>query len=85
MRSSRLGVLLLLTLAVLFTTNCSYFNRIMSRKNLVDGSLAYKERKFSEAEELFRKAAARDPEGTTMEGRTAQIFLARTLHSRYIG
>jgi tetratricopeptide (TPR) repeat protein len=57
----------------------------MSRKNLVDGSLAYKERKFSEAEELFRKAAARDPEGTTMEGRTAQIFLARTLHSRYIG
>ena len=85
MRSSRLGVIVLLTLAVLFTTNCSYFNRIMSRKNLVDGSLAYKERKFNEAEELFRKAAARDPEGTTMEGRTAQIFLARTLHSRYIG
>jgi len=85
MRSSRLGVLLLLTLAVLSTTNCSYFNRIMSRKNLVDGSLAYKERKFAEAEELFRKAAARDPEGTTMEGRTAQIFLARTLHSRFIG
>ena len=51
----------------------------------MDGSLAYKERKFSEAEELFRRAAARDPEGTTMEGRTAQVFLARTLHSRYIG
>ena len=57
----------------------------MSRKNLVDGSLAYKERKFEVAEELFRKAAARDPEGATVEGRTAQIFLARTLHSRYIG
>jgi len=57
----------------------------MSRKNQVDGSLAYKERKFAEAEELFRKAAARDPEGATMEGRTAQVFLARTLHSRYIG
>ncbi len=85
MRFSRLGVLVLLTLSVFLTTNCSYFNRVMSRKNLVDGSLAYKERKFAEAEELFRKAAARDPEGATMEGRTAQVFLARTLHSRYIG
>ena len=85
MRSSRLGVLILLALSVLVTTNCSYFNRIMSRKNLVDGSQAYKERKFAEAEELFRRAAARDPEGTTSEGKIAQVFLARTLHSRYIG
>lgn len=57
----------------------------MSRKNLVDGSTAYKERKFEVAEELFRKAAARDPQGTTEEGRIAQVFLARTIHSRYIG
>ncbi|MGD9562276.1 MAG: hypothetical protein AB7F88_18820 [Pyrinomonadaceae bacterium] len=57
----------------------------MARKNLVDGSLAYKERKFEVAEDLFRRAAARDPEGATEEGRTAQVFLARTLHSRYIG
>ena len=57
----------------------------MSRKNLVDGSMAYKERKFDEAEELFRKAAARDPEGATEEGKIAQVFLARTLHSKYIG
>lgn len=85
MRFSRLGIFVLLTLSVFFTANCSYFNRIMSRKNLVDGSVAYKERKFQEAEELFRKAAARDPEGTTIEGRTALVFLARTLHSEYIG
>lgn len=85
MRSSRLGIFLLLTITVFLTANCSPLNRILSRKNLVEGSIAYKERKFSEAEELFRKAAARDPEGTTMEGRTAQIFLARTLHSIYIG
>ena len=66
MRFSRLGVLVLLTLSVFLTTNCAYFNRIMSRKNLVDGSVAYKERKFAEAEDLFRRAAARDPEGATM-------------------
>ena len=57
----------------------------MSRKNLVDGSMAYKERKFEVAEDLFRRAAARDPEGATEEGKIAQVFLARTLHSRYIG
>src|SRR5688500_8705580 len=85
MRSSRLGIFVLLTLTVFLTANCSPLNRILSRKNLVDGSIAYKERKFAEAEELFRKAAARDPEGATLEGKTAQVFLARTLHSRYIG
>jgi hypothetical protein len=85
MRSSRLGIFVLLTLAVFLTANCSSFNRILSRKNLVDGSTAYKERKFDEAEELFRRAAARDPEGETLEGRMAQVFLARTLHSQYIG
>ena len=81
MRFSRLGIIALIAMSVLFTTNCSYYNRIMSRKNLVDGSRAYKERKFQVAEDLFRKAAARDPQGETVEGRTAQLFLARTLHS----
>ncbi|HEX6125511.1 MAG TPA: hypothetical protein VFZ23_09095 [Pyrinomonadaceae bacterium] len=72
-------------MTVFLSTSCGYFNRILSRKNLVDGSVAYKERKFDEAEDLFRRAAARDPEGETLEGRTAQVFLARTLHSQYIG
>ena len=85
MRFSRLGIIALIAMSVLFTTNCSYYNRIMSRKNLVDGSRAYKERKFQVAEDLFRKAAARDPQGETVEGRTAQLFLARTLHSEFIG
>jgi|SRR5215213_9318594 len=85
MRFSRLAVLVFLACAVLFTANCGFYSRIMARKNLVDGSIAYKDRKFAEAEELFRLAASRDPEGATLEGRTAQLFLARTLHSRYIG
>ena len=85
MRSSRLGLFALITITVLCATSCGQFSRILSRKNLVDGSAAYKERKFNEAEELFRRAAARDPEGLTTEGRIAQVFLARTLHSQYIG
>ncbi len=57
----------------------------MARKDLVDGSAAYKNRKFDDAEKLFRKAIARDPKGENLEGRMAQLFLARTLHSIYIG
>lgn len=85
MRFSRLGVIFMLAIGVFMTSNCGYYNRIMSRKALVDGSTAYRERKFADAEQLFRDAASRDPQGSTVEGKTAQVFLARTLHSRYIG
>jgi len=57
----------------------------MARKDLVDGAEAYKGRKFPQAEDLFRKAVSRDPSGQTKEGQTAQLFLARTLHSEFIG
>jgi hypothetical protein len=85
MRSSRFAVLVVIACAVLFSSSCGFYNQVMARKNLVDGSIAYKDRKFAEAEELFRLAASRDPKGETVEGRTAQLFLARTLHSMYIG
>lgn len=85
MRFSRLGIIVLIAFTVLIGANCSYYNRIVARKNLVDGATAYKERKFQQAEERFRKAVSIDPEGKTLEGRTAQLFLARTLHSEYIG
>ncbi|HCA57206.1 MAG TPA: hypothetical protein DEP46_04380, partial [Blastocatellia bacterium] len=70
---------------VAVSTGCEAYSRILSRKDVVDGSTAYKERKFAEAERLFRQAAARDPEGKTEEGKIAQLFLARTIHSMYIG
>jgi len=85
MSFSRVGIFVLILLTIFIGANCSYYNRIITRKNLVDGGRAYKDRKFQEAEQLFRDAVARDPEGVTMEGKTAQLFLARTLHSQYIG
>lgn len=85
MRLSRFGILALISIAVLLGTNCAYYNKLMARKNLVDGSQAFKDRKFPEAEQLFRYATSLDPEGETVEGRTAQLSLARTLHSMYIG
>lgn len=85
MKLSRVGTLLLLLITTLLVANCTYYNRVMARKNLVDGAKAYKNRKFDKAEELFRAAIARDPEGESLEGQTAQLFLARTIHSKYIG
>src|SRR5262249_6173636 len=85
MRFSRLGILALIISTVLVGANCSLYNRVLGRKNLVDGSKAYKDRNFQEAEDLFRKAVSRDQSGSTTEGRIVQLFLARTLHSKYIG
>lgn len=83
MRFSRLGIISLILLTVLIGANCTYYNRVLARKNLVDGGSAYKNRKFDEAEQNFRYAIARDPE--SIEGKTARLFLARTLHSQFIG
>lgn len=85
MKFSRVGTVLFLLMTAIFAANCGYYNQVMARKNLVDGAKAYKDRKFDKAEELFRSAVGRDPEGETLEGRTAQLFLARTIHSKYIG
>lgn len=85
MRVSRLGIFLIILTTVIIGTNCSYYNQILARKNLVDGANAYKGRKFQEAERLFKEAVSRDPEGKTTEGRAAQLFLARTIHSAFIG
>lgn len=86
MRVSRSGITILITIiaSTILLANCSVYNQIKSRQDLVDGAKAYKDRKFPLAEGLFRDAINRDPQGETQEGKTAQVFLARTLHSKYI-
>ena len=85
MRLSRVGILIVISSIILVSVNCSSYNRLIARRNLVDGAQAYKDRKFAEAESFFRKAVEIDPEGKTEEGKTARLFLARTLHSQYAG
>lgn len=85
MRLSRVGILIVILSIILVGTNCSSYNRLITRRNLVDGAQAYKDRKFAEAEAFFRKAVEIDPEAKTDEGKTARLFLARTIHSQYVG
>lgn len=75
MRISQVGILVLTAFTILAATGC---NNIIARKDLVDGAKAYKDRKYERAEELFRDAIRRDP-----SQETAQLFLARTLHTQY--
>jgi tetratricopeptide (TPR) repeat protein len=82
MRVSQVGIVILLGLLILSGSSCSYYNKVIARKNVVDGAESFKNRKFPEAEELFRRAVARAPEGTD-EKKTALLFLARTLHSEF--
>ncbi|MBX7171935.1 MAG: hypothetical protein K1X72_13315 [Pyrinomonadaceae bacterium] len=83
MRFSRVGIIVLLGLLTLFGANCSIYNKVIARKNVVDGAEAFKNRKLDEAEALFRQAVSRAPVGS-QEQKTAELFLARTLHSQFI-
>jgi hypothetical protein len=78
MRISRAGILVLITLTVLTGGGCGFWNQIKARQNLVDGAAAYQNKKFDEAETLFRDAVQRDPDQLL-----GQLFLARTLHSQF--
>jgi hypothetical protein len=78
MRFSRAGILVLITIIGLTGGGCTFWNQIKARQDLVDGAAAYQNKKFDEAEALFRDAVQRDPDQLL-----GQLFLARTLHSQF--
>lgn len=78
MRFSRVGIFALIAIIVLVGAGCNFWNQIKARQDLVDGAKAYSDKKFDEAEALFRDAVQRDPSNLL-----GQLFLARTLHSQY--
>ncbi|MFV0388854.1 MAG: hypothetical protein ACK5NT_08860 [Pyrinomonadaceae bacterium] len=82
---NKIGLTTLIVMIALVGSSCIYYKKVMARKNLVDGAQAYNQRQFDTAIKDFNKAVSYDPDGTTLESRSAQLFLARTLHSIYAG
>jgi tetratricopeptide (TPR) repeat protein len=78
MKISQAGILVIIAFLLVGLTGCNFF----ARKDVVDGAEAFKNRKFDEAEKLFRRAIQRAP-ADSVEGKTARLFLARTLHSQF--
>ena len=88
MRMSRFrksSIFFLVALFAVASSGCGFYTRVMTQKNLVDGAAAYNERHFGEAIERFERAVSFDPDLTSAEANTAQLFLARTLHSLFAG
>jgi len=84
MKNSLKGIVALCLLVAVSGTGCSYIRRINAQRKLVDGSTEYKNRKFDKAEELFRSVLDGEPEVESKEARAAEVFLARTMHQRYL-
>jgi len=83
MRMSRFIGLSLVIVSLLGVSGCSLYKRTVVQKKVVDGAKAFQERKFEDAERLFREGIAADPEFETEEARLAERFLANTLQSQF--
>lgn len=83
MRMSKLIGLSLVVVALLGASGCSLYTRTVVQKTAVDGAKAFQERKYEEAEKLFREAIAADPEFETEEAKLAERFLANTLQAQF--
>jgi len=83
MRMSRFIGLSLVIVALVGASGCSLYKRTVVQKKVVDGAKAFQERKFEQAEALFREGIAADPEFETEEAKLAERFLANTLQSQF--
>lgn len=83
MRLSRFAFFILIAALAMAGGGCSLYKRAVVQKKVVDGAKAFKERKFAEAEELFRAGVAADPKFETKESKLAELFLARTMHAQF--
>lgn len=80
MKSFRLLKFLSLCILIVTTgTGCSVWYRIKTQQHLVDGTQAYQNKNYDEAEAHFREAIRLSPNEPL-----GVLFLARTLHAQYI-
>jgi tetratricopeptide (TPR) repeat protein len=80
---SKFIVLSLVVVALVGASGCSLYKRTVVQKTTVDGAKAFQQRKFEEAERLFREAIAADPDFETEEAKLAERFLANTLQAQF--
>jgi hypothetical protein len=78
MKLSQTRIAIVLAVLVATTSGCGVINRIRSKNQLNEAARAYREGKFTEAEQHSREAAALDP-----ENKTAPMFIARTIHAQF--
>ena len=73
-----LAILVATGFLVVTSSGCGVINRIRSKNQLNEAARAFRDGKFTEAEQYSRRAAELDP-----NNRTAPMFIARTIHAQY--
>lgn len=75
----RIKTILVVIAVVLANAGCSFWYKIKTQQNLVDGTQAYQNRNYDDAEKHFREAIRLSPDEPL-----GILFLARTLHAQYV-
>ena len=78
MKLSQTRIAIVLAILVATTSGCGVINRIRAKNQLNEAAKAYREARFTEAEQHSREAARLDP-----DNKTAPMFIARTIHAQY--
>jgi tetratricopeptide (TPR) repeat protein len=73
-----LAILVATGFLVVTSSGCGVINRIRSKNQLNEAARAFRDGKFTEAEQYSRRAAELDP-----NNKTAPMFIARTIHAQY--
>ena len=73
-----LAILVATGFLVVTSSGCGVINRIRSKNQLNEAARAFREGKFTDAEQHSRRAAELDP-----NNKTAPMFIARTIHAQY--
>jgi hypothetical protein len=75
---TRMAPVLLVVLVALTTSGCGVINRIRAKNALNEGARAYRDGRFSEAQEKFEYALSLDP-----DQKNAPVFIARAIQQQY--
>ena len=78
MKLSRISAAALLLALVATSGGCVLVNRVRAKNALNEGARAYRDGRFADAEERFRKAYDLDP-----TQKNAQLFIARAIQQQY--